>query len=143
MSPVDDLVAFARLFGLLERNAVCCGTVSVAQCVALQTLTEGAWTNASLAEQLGVTPGAVSRLLDGLEAQGWVERRRSPDDRRQVAPHLTPTGRAEAKRLHDLTAATLAVVLDKVPGAQRKSVEAAIHLLRVAAEQTRSEWPMN
>lgn len=142
MSAVDDLVAFARLFGLLERNAVCCGTVTVAQCVALQLLTSGSWDNASLAEELSVTRGAITRLLDGLEKRGWVERRRSDEDRRRVEVVLTESGRAEARRLRDLTAASLELVLSKVPPAKRESVEEAIHLLRVSAEQTRAEWPI-
>ena len=142
MSAVDDLVAFARLFGLLERNAVCCGTVTVAQCVALQVLTSGSWNNASLAKELGVTRGAVTRLLDGIEKRGWVERKRDAADRRRFEVVLTRKGRAEAKRLRDLTDASLSMVLSKVPRGKRKSVEESIHMLRVAAEQTRAEWPI-
>lgn len=38
------------------------------------------------------TPG-MTRLLNRLEGRGWVERRRSPSDRRQVDCRLTPAGR--------------------------------------------------
>lgn len=38
------------------------------------------------------TPG-MTRLLNRLEARGWVERRRSTADRRQVDCRLTPAGR--------------------------------------------------
>jgi hypothetical protein len=31
------------MFAMLEREQVCCGTVTVAQCVVLQTLLEGTW----------------------------------------------------------------------------------------------------
>ncbi len=142
MNAVDDLVAFARLFGLMERNAVCCGTVSVAQCVALQALTEGTWDNASLAAHLGVTKGAATRLIDGLEKRGWVERARHPEDRRRIEITVTPSGAAEAGRLRGLTHQTLELVLSKIPARQRAEVERSIHGLRVAAEQTRSEWPI-
>lgn len=37
------------------------------------------------------TPG-VTRLIDRLEARGWVERRRSAADRRQVVCRITPAG---------------------------------------------------
>ena len=44
MSPVvEDVIAFCRMFSSFEREEVCCGTVSPAQCVLLQTLTEGEW----------------------------------------------------------------------------------------------------
>jgi DNA-binding MarR family transcriptional regulator len=37
------------------------------------------------------TPG-ITRLLDRLEAHGWVARERCPSDRRQVLCRLSPTG---------------------------------------------------
>lgn len=37
------------------------------------------------------TPG-MTRLLQRLEAKGWVERRRNTSDRRQVDCHLAPAG---------------------------------------------------
>jgi DNA-binding MarR family transcriptional regulator len=39
------------------------------------------------------TPG-ITRLLDRLEAQGWVTRARCPDDRRLVHCRVTPAGLA-------------------------------------------------
>ncbi len=36
-------------------------------------------------------PG-ITRMMDRLEARGWVRRERCPEDRRQVLCHLTPKG---------------------------------------------------
>ncbi len=135
--PVDDLVVLARLFGVLERDAICCGTVTVAQCVALQTLAAGTWDNASLARALGVTAGAVTRLLDGLEKKGWCERSRDPEDRRRVIVALTSTGRAEAKRLRDATGDAVGLLLQAIPRGKRTQVRESLHLLRAAAETVR------
>jgi DNA-binding MarR family transcriptional regulator len=44
------------------------------------------------------TPG-ITRLLDRLEAQGWVARARCPDDRRLVHCRVTPEGLALLERL--------------------------------------------
>ncbi len=136
--PVEDLVALARMFGMLERDAVCCGTVTVAQCVALQTLASQTWDNASLAGTLGVTAGAATRLLDGLEKKGWCVRTRDPDDRRRILIELTPQGRKEAKRLHDATAESVNAVLGQVPRGKRTQVRESLNLLRVAAEKARA-----
>jgi DNA-binding MarR family transcriptional regulator len=46
-----------------------------------------------LAGQLGVTGTLVVQIVDHLEAQGLVERRRSPDDRRAHQVTLTETGK--------------------------------------------------
>jgi MarR family transcriptional regulator, 2-MHQ and catechol-resistance regulon repressor len=46
-----------------------------------------------LADKLLVTGGNITYVMDRLEAQGLVERRRSEEDRRVVEAHLTPEGR--------------------------------------------------
>ncbi len=46
------------------------------------------------------TPG-VTRLLDRLEARGWVSRERSSEDRRRVMARVTPDGRALLRRLDE------------------------------------------
>jgi DNA-binding MarR family transcriptional regulator len=48
----------------------------------------------TLARELGVTPGAVTQLIDQLERQGLVRRVPDPDDQR--ATRVVPTDRAEA-----------------------------------------------
>jgi MarR family transcriptional regulator for hemolysin len=47
-----------------------------------------------LAIALDIEPPSVVQLLDRLEAQGYVERRDSPEDRRSKTLHMTETGRA-------------------------------------------------
>ncbi|MET3719334.1 MULTISPECIES: MarR family transcriptional regulator [unclassified Arthrobacter] len=47
-----------------------------------------------LGEELGLDSGTLSPLLKRLEAMGFLERRRSGEDERRVAVHLTPGGRA-------------------------------------------------
>jgi DNA-binding MarR family transcriptional regulator len=46
-----------------------------------------------LGGELGLDSGTLSPLLKRLEAMGLVERRRSGEDERRVAVHLTPAGR--------------------------------------------------
>jgi len=61
---------------------------------------------AALAEMAGVEPPTLVRVIDQLEAQGLVERRVNPSDRRVNLLHLSPAARplvaeieAEAERL--------------------------------------------
>jgi DNA-binding MarR family transcriptional regulator len=136
---VEDVIAFCRMFSSFEREEICCGTVSPAQCVLLQTLTEGEWDVSGLASQSRVTKGAMTRLVDGLETRGWVARDKAEDDGRRVLVSLTGDGRKEAKRLHRLTERSIATILEAIPKAEREQVVQSLHLLRKAAEQTRSE----
>lgn len=61
----------------------------------------------AVAENLGIAPSRLVALLDGLEEKGLIQRRRSPDDRRVSALHLTQRGEktlaelGEVARRHD------------------------------------------
>jgi DNA-binding MarR family transcriptional regulator len=50
-----------------------------------------------LAEQILLTASGVTRLLDGLERAGWVERASCASDRRVTYAVLTDTGRAKLR----------------------------------------------
>jgi MarR family transcriptional regulator, transcriptional regulator for hemolysin len=45
---------------------------------------------AALADLLQVQPISLGRLIDRMEAAGWVERRPAPTDRRAIQLYLTP-----------------------------------------------------
>lgn len=60
-------------------------------------------TCAVVARDLSHDKGAMTRMMDALEAKGWVERTRSEDDRRVLRLSLTPAGHAVMTRCRDLT----------------------------------------
>jgi DNA-binding MarR family transcriptional regulator len=65
----------------------------------------------AVAERLGVHPSRIVALVDDLERQGFVERRRSREDRRLYALHPAPgaklreIARIAAAHEHDISAA--------------------------------------
>jgi DNA-binding MarR family transcriptional regulator len=66
-----------------------CG-LTTPQAITLQTLLRSGGLSASeLARRVCLSPGTLSGILDRLEANGLIERRRSLDDRRKVMVHLT------------------------------------------------------
>jgi DNA-binding MarR family transcriptional regulator len=65
------------------------------QLAALYVLADGATTTVGeLAELIGRSPSATSRLVDGLVRRRLVERQEEQEDRRQRTLHLTQRGRA-------------------------------------------------
>lgn len=64
-------------------------------------------TVASLARDLAIDPGAMTRSLDRLEAKGLVRRERSTEDRRVVHLRLTDDGRAVAGKVPAVLAEVL------------------------------------
>jgi DNA-binding MarR family transcriptional regulator len=68
-----------------------------------------------LGERLALEPSGIVPTIDELEAQGLLERRRDPDDRRRYAVYLTPEGHtklAEARLAAAQRAAQLLKPLD-------------------------------
>ena len=62
---------------------------------------EGRVRRVDLAEQLILTASGVTRLLDGLEQAGWVERASCASDRRVTYAVLTDAGRAKLQEAAD------------------------------------------
>jgi DNA-binding MarR family transcriptional regulator len=137
----DELVGLSRLFGVFQRDAICCGSVSVPQCVVLSALLEGGANVSTLARTLGVTNSAMTRLLDGLEKRHYVERLRSTGDRRRVELRLTPEGRVEAERLRELTQDAVRSLLAQIPAQKHAQVLESLALVREALDKTRGSFP--
>jgi DNA-binding MarR family transcriptional regulator len=80
---------------LRGREARARGAAGTAQLYILWLLaSEGVLTGGQLAAAAELTPATVTQMLDGLEADGLVERERSTVDRRVVHNRLTEKGRA-------------------------------------------------
>ena len=129
-----ELIGLCRYFGIYEREAVCCGTVTVQQCVVLQDLLEGSRDIKDLAQFAGVTSSAMTRLVDGLEKRGWVRRIRQDEDRRRVMVELRAQGRREAARLRDLTETAVQAVMSQIPKDKHAQVLESMRLVRTAME---------
>lgn len=63
----------------------------------------------------------LSRLLDRIEKEGYVERRACPDDRRGQSVHITPSGRAARRRMWPVYARAIEAVM----GERLRAAEAA------------------
>lgn len=73
---------------------------TLTQWIVLIQVHEGvARTASDIAHDLGHDTGALTRVVDQLEARGFLQRRRSAQDRRQVELRLTPAGHAIVKKL--------------------------------------------
>lgn len=87
------LTACADRLGLHTTDWGCVLLLNEAQ---PQALTAG-----QLAELTGLTTGAVTGVLDRLEASGFVTRERDPRDRRRVIVRLVPEAMARIQPLFD------------------------------------------
>jgi DNA-binding MarR family transcriptional regulator len=121
--------SFARL---LEAEGV-----TVAEWVFLRMLYEvESIAPSRLAERMGMTKGAVSKLADRLVAKQFVVRWADADDRRAQALALTGTGRALVPRLADLADRNDGAFFGALTAAERRQLEALLRKI-VAERQLR------
>jgi DNA-binding MarR family transcriptional regulator len=79
--------------------------VTSAQLIVIVNLAgrECATSASELCKGISYDAGAMTRMLDRLEAKGLVRRTRSPDDRRLVNLELTQAGKAAYPRLREVS----------------------------------------
>jgi MarR family transcriptional regulator, lower aerobic nicotinate degradation pathway regulator len=90
-------------------------------------------TQGAIAEALGYDKGQLVGLLDELEGDKLIERRRDTVDRRRQTVTITPAGRKTLERLRALSAEIEDEFLAPLSASERKELHDL--LLRVASER--------
>lgn len=84
----------------------------------------------AVAEHLGLSTAATSRLVDALVARGLVERAQAPGDRRWIALSLLPEGQHHLEAARLATQGELAAQLATLSPAARAEIVRALSTLR-------------
>ncbi len=104
------------------------------QLAALYVLAEGATTTiADLADSIGRSPSATSRLVDGLVKRRLVERRREEDDHRQRSVWLTARGRAVLRMVDRARAEQFLSAVRPLPRGERALIAMGVAALATGA----------
>jgi DNA-binding MarR family transcriptional regulator len=120
------VVGFASQLGELN--------LGFTQLAALYVLAEGATTTiADLAEAIGRSPSATSRLVDGLVKRRLVERRREEDDGRQRSVWLTARGRAILRMVDRARAEQFLTAVRPLPRGERALIAMGVAALATGA----------
>lgn len=129
----ETLAALYQRFNALQRGEKRCFGVTMTQCVTLELLhREGPRVVRDLAEALGLDTSTVSRVVEILVRDGWVQRSRDvAGDRRRVLVSLTDQGAALARKLEDCAEGYTQRILQRIPDERREDV---LHALRVVAD---------
>lgn len=130
----DELERLARILGQIGPDEVCCEGLSQRQCAILRTLVaqEGARIS-DLAAHSGISPSAMTRVLEKLEARGLVERvRGKQSDGRAAMVRITAAGRRTRKQLDELMRRRTENILHTIPEQQRPAVLEALRTLNDA-----------
>ncbi len=87
-----------------------------------QQLREEELTPSELAERTNVTRGTITGLLDGLEREGYVQRRNHPHDRRKLTIYLTEDGRNLLLSIFPEQLLRIRTVLEDTTAEERKTL---------------------
>jgi DNA-binding MarR family transcriptional regulator len=124
---------------LIERRLDCSG-LSFRQWVAVNVICNGTGvTPSDLARELGITSGAITRLVDELEGRGLIQRRRSGNDRRVIHLTITPLGDEAVAASRGLVADVWRLILSAIDERERRHLATAPATLVTAAETLHTE----
>jgi DNA-binding MarR family transcriptional regulator len=132
----EELERLARILGRVGPDEVCCEGLSQRQTAILRTLVaqEGARLM-DLAASSGITPSAMTRVLEKLETRGLVERMRgAQEDGRAAMVRITARGRRIRKQLDALMRQRTSQIIGVVPEKQRQQVLKALKALNHAMD---------
>ncbi|UFQ14073.1 MULTISPECIES: MarR family winged helix-turn-helix transcriptional regulator [Streptomyces] len=91
----------------------------------------------TLAHRLGASPPSVCRLIDRLQAAGFVQRHPHPDSGREVTLTLTPAGRVRLARVREGRENLLHQALQGLPEAEHTALSSALDTLHRALTTVR------
>ena len=142
----DEIGFLIRRIGRLWRREADQALVDhgLSQATALPLVVLSRWGKSArqgvLAEEMGIEGPSLVRLIDLLQAEGLVERREDPTDRRAKMLHLTALGETKAEEvnrvlrrvraylLNDISSEDLAVTFDAL-----RSIEQRADMVQAAA----------
>jgi DNA-binding MarR family transcriptional regulator len=116
------LNAHARVTRAISRDLAAAGLPDLSWYDVLWALYRGPLRVKELAEAVVLSPTAMSRFVDRVEAAGYVRREPDPQDRRALQVTLTDDGRALLRRMWPVYSRGI----DEQFGRQSKSFRAAL-----------------
>ena len=83
-----------------------------------------------LADELEIERSTVGRLIDHVEANGWIERRPKPSDRRLWLVHLTDQAKPVIDQVKEVILATRAEMLKGLSGDQQRQLDDSLGFVK-------------
>jgi DNA-binding MarR family transcriptional regulator len=132
----DELERLSRILGRVGPDEMCCEGLTQRQCAILRILVaqEGARLS-DLAASVGISPSAMTRVLERLEARGLVERvRGSQPDGRATVVRISAAGRRTRRLLDELMRQRTSQIIRAVSANRRTQVLKALETLNDVIE---------
>ena len=144
----DELEMLARGLNRVGPDEVCCETLTARQCGILRTLADRPGAQLShLAREAGITPSAMTRAIEKLEAQNLVRRVRGhKEDGRAASIQITERGRTMRQRIQRLMHKRAKVIVSAIPAGFRPQLLASLRMINQSLDpggccEFTGKWP--
>ena len=133
----QELERLARLLGQVGPDEICCEGLTARQCSILRTLAQQEGTRLSdLAQSAGITPSAMTRVLERLEKLGLVRRvRGGQKDGRAAWVEVTAEGRKVRQRIDRLMQERTSAIVNAIPEGARSKLLEGLRTLNACIER--------
>ncbi len=130
----EELEKLAWFLSRIGPDDICCGGLTPRQCTILRILASGKGERLSdLAQATGITPSALTRVLERLEKQGLLHRvHGSMEDGRASTIAITPHGRNTLTQLDRLMMQRTELIVAAIPLDTRSEILGAVRKLNNA-----------
>lgn len=119
----------ARFINQLMREQLFCGPVTVQQCYTLEALIDGPKSMSALAAEVALHQSTLTRIVEKLEKQNLLSRRRKEDNQRAVEVQITEAGKQVHALLETQSSQMISQLLDLIPQNRRVAVVDSIEEL--------------
>ena len=113
-----------EFFGALQEAGI---SFTQLKCVGVLQQAGGSVSLGALADELALSPAAISRAVDGLVQRGALRREEDPEDRRSKIVSLAPRGRAVYERIMAVRLAGLKNFVEELEPHERDALGSALH----------------
>ena len=118
----QSFTRLARFINQLMREQLFCGPVTVQQCYTLEALIDGPKSMSALAAEVALHQSTLTRIVEKLEKQNLLSRRRKENNQRTVEVQITEAGKQVHALLEAQSSQMISELLDLIPQDRRFTV---------------------
>jgi DNA-binding MarR family transcriptional regulator len=111
----QSFTRLARFINQLMREQLFCGPVTVQQCYTLEALIDGPKSMSALAAEVALHQSTLTRIVEKLEKQHLLIRRRKKNNQRTVEVQITEAGKQVQALLEEQSSQMISELLDLIP----------------------------
>ena len=118
----QSFTRLARFINQLMREQLFCGPVTVQQCYTLEALMDGPKSMSALAAEVALHQSTLTRIVEKLEKQNLLIRKRRQNNQRKVEVQITEVGKQVYALLEAQSAHMISELLNLIPPNRRTAV---------------------